>query len=319
MNSGTGWTKRHKQSVAKVVKPTINHASHRLLIWILILVVLPAGVLSAFMIMSAKASADEQIMQGILSRERAEIDDSLLKRRLSQESAYRKYARREATTFIATGTGSFSGAPALSMWGHIDPTKLDSIVNKQHPIYPLDFSPNVIPITCGDGQEAEMVSAAKNDLTALCEAAAVAHAPLFVTSSYRSYVDQLDVYRWWIDYGAVGGADSDSAQPGYSEHQLGLSIDFASPSGAALEAFAGTPQYTWLQENAWKYGFIQRYTTANELITGYNAEVWHYRYVGKAVAADYVKSHAISLEQYWHISGGTYDKAIYTTIPADAK
>lgn len=321
MNSGTGWTKRHKQMQmpAVIAEPDIEHPSHRLFIWLLVLVVLPASIAAGFLVLSAKTKADEQIAQSALSREQAYVTYGLLKQRLTQESAYRQYARRVATTMITAGTANLSGAPALSKWGHNDPTKLDSIVNKQHPIYPLNFVPQLADIPCGSGGTAELVPSAKDDFTALCEAAAGAGVPLLVTSSYRSYTDQIDIYHWWVTSRGEAAAERASALPGYSEHQLGLSVDFATPSGLSLESFEGSPQQQWLHENSWKYGFIQRYTETDQQISGYDVEAWHYRYVGRAVATAYMKSGATSLEQYWHVSGGSYDKAVYTTMPAEAK
>lgn len=319
MNSGTGWTKRHKQIPTSIAEPLVKHPSHRLFIWLLVLIVVPCGVASTFLVISAKTKTDEQAAQLALDREQTNIAYSLLKQRLTQESAYQQYARRIAATFITSGAGDFSGAPILSKWGHNDPTKLDSIVNKQHPIYPLNFVPQLAEIPCGSGGTAELVPSAKDDFTALCDAAAGAGVPLLVTSSYRSYTDQIDIYHWWVTSRGEAAAERASALPGYSEHQLGLSVDFATPSGLSLESFEGSPQQKWLLENSWKYGFIQRYTDADQQISGYDTEAWHYRYIGRSVAEAYRKSGATSLEQYWHVSGGTYDKTVYTTMPADAK
>ncbi len=67
------------------------------------------------------------------------------------------------------------------------------------------------------------------------------------------------------------------AEPGYSEHHLGLAIDINVPGAST---FKGTKQCTWLHEHCWEYGFIIRYQEDKEKITGYTAEAWHIRYVG---------------------------------------
>jgi D-alanyl-D-alanine carboxypeptidase len=51
-------------------------------------------------------------------------------------------------------------------------------------------------------------------------------------------------------------------------------------------------------ENAYKYGFILRYTKTNEKITGYKEEAWHFRYVGEEIAK-YIFEKNISDEEYY--------------------
>lgn len=70
------------------------------------------------------------------------------------------------------------------------------------------------------------------------------------------------------------------AIPGRSEHQLGMAIDMVALPTYKLADFKNTPEYAWLSENAWRYGFIQSYPAGKESITGYIAEPWHWRYVG---------------------------------------
>ncbi|MBQ8653848.1 MAG: D-alanyl-D-alanine carboxypeptidase family protein [Clostridia bacterium] len=66
------------------------------------------------------------------------------------------------------------------------------------------------------------------------------------------------------------------ADPGSSEHHLGLAFDITVPG----VSFKGTKQARWMAENCWEYGFILRYTEEKESITGFIAEPWHFRYVG---------------------------------------
>lgn len=65
--------------------------------------------------------------------------------------------------------------------------------------------------------------------------------------------------------------------PGYSEHHTGLAVDF----NDVEDDFRETEAYTWLQEHAAEYGFVERYPKGKESITGIDYEPWHYRYVGK--------------------------------------
>jgi LAS superfamily LD-carboxypeptidase LdcB len=76
------------------------------------------------------------------------------------------------------------------------------------------------------------------------------------------------------------------ALPGHSEHQLGVAVDLKSGNDPteSYDRFKESLEYAWLTENAWKYGFVQSYQIGKESITGYIAEPWHWRYVGKEYA-----------------------------------
>ena len=83
------------------------------------------------------------------------------------------------------------------------------------------------------------------------------------------------------------------AEPGTSEHELGLAVDI----NADDDRSTGDEVYAWLAENAYKYGFIQRYPEDKTEITGIDYEPWHYRYVGKSAAGEIYKS-GECLEEY---------------------
>lgn len=89
------------------------------------------------------------------------------------------------------------------------------------------------------------------------------------------------------------------AKPEHSEHQLGAVLDFKSGSDASfvLDAFKKSPEYTWLDNHAAEYGFVRSYPDDKELITGYKAEPWHWRYVGveNAIA---IKSSGLTPYEY---------------------
>lgn len=65
------------------------------------------------------------------------------------------------------------------------------------------------------------------------------------------------------------------APPGYSQHMLGIAVDFA-PSNWE---FASTPQYKWLQENGHKYQFVETYPEFN--LQKVPWEAWHWAYTEK--------------------------------------
>lgn len=185
---------------------------------------------------------------------------------------------------------------------HGDPSRIDVLVNKAHCLSPLNFAPSDLVSINGYLLSAK----AAPDLQAMLQAAANAGLTINMTSSYRSYENQVTTYNGWVaTNGSTEAADTVSARPGYSEHQTGFAVDLGT-SSCALECFAGTPHYTWLQQHAADYGFIQRYHAGFEGITGYNPEAWHYRYVGRETALDMKAKGIKTLEQYWNISGGTY-------------
>ena len=78
------------------------------------------------------------------------------------------------------------------------------------------------------------------------------------------------------------GANKFSAEQGYSEHQLGTTIDFTTPAlGASFSAFDTTSAYEWLQGNAHRFGFVLSYPKGNAY---YIYEPWHWRFVGVELA-----------------------------------
>lgn len=68
-----------------------------------------------------------------------------------------------------------------------------------------------------------------------------------------------------------------AALPGASEHESGTAFDV---TAYGHRDFTRTPQYAWLYDNCWDYGFILRYPSDKTQVTGTPAESWHYRYVG---------------------------------------
>ena len=83
------------------------------------------------------------------------------------------------------------------------------------------------------------------------------------------------------------------AIPDTSEHQLGLSVDI----NADTDKCSSEKVYPWLDENAYKYGFVKRYPEDKTDITGISNEPWHYRYVGTTVAK-IMKEENLCLEEY---------------------
>lgn len=118
---------------------------------------------------------------------------------------------------------------------------------------------------------------------------------LVINSSYRSYEEQEEICDTYRELYGENYVLNYVAMPGFSEHQTGLSFDVGSKDS---NVFAESEEYEWIQENAHKYGFIQRFPSKYQAITGFRAEPWHYRYVGKKIAT-YIYEHDISFEEYY--------------------
>jgi D-alanyl-D-alanine carboxypeptidase len=105
---------------------------------------------------------------------------------------------------------------------------------------------------------------------------------LRVISAYRSFSTQATLKSGYqVIYGA-GTANQFSADQGYSEHQLGTTVDFTTPDlKDKFDTFDQTTAYTWLNKNAYKYGFILSYPKGNAY---YVYEPWHWRFVGVDLA-----------------------------------
>lgn len=118
---------------------------------------------------------------------------------------------------------------------------------------------------------------------------------LVINSSYRSYDDQEEICNQYKELYGDSYVQKYVALPGFSEHQTGLAFDIGSTKS---NVFANSKEYEWVQDNAYKYGFIQRFPKGYEDITGFRAEPWHYRYVGKKIAK-YIYENKITYEEYY--------------------
>ena len=120
---------------------------------------------------------------------------------------------------------------------------------------------------------------------------------LIITSGFRTYKTQEELYEEYQDYYGKEEADRIAARPGFSEHQTGLCLDIMTYD-TDMEDFESTKEFEWMQKNAYKYGFILRYPKDKEYITGYDYESWHYRYVGKEVAKE-INDLGITFDEYY--------------------
>ena len=121
-----------------------------------------------------------------------------------------------------------------------------------------------------------------------------------IDSGYRSYKYQGDVLKKFIEEVGEERAKMTVAEPGKSEHQTGLALDFCLfINGVYTDDITDEQEETeWIHKNCHRYGFILRYPKGKEDITGYNYEPWHLRYVGNKLAKEIYES-GITLEEYY--------------------
>lgn len=176
------------------------------------------------------------------------------------------------------------------------------IVNKTYPVA-KDFipkntkNPNPEKYTnaCQDCINIE----AYNEWTKMKSDAAAVGINLWIQSGYRPYVLQEKLYNGYVSRDGKSEADRYSARAGYSEHQTGLCFDINNPS----RSFNGTTEAKWINDNAYRFGYILRYPEGKENETGYMYESWHIRYVGKELAEKlYNNGDWITLEDYLGIT-----------------
>ncbi len=106
---------------------------------------------------------------------------------------------------------------------------------------------------------------------------------LKIISAYRSFEEQADLKGQFSQiYGT--GANTFSADQGYSEHQLGTTVDITDKATAGTyTSFENTEAFVWLQDNAHRFGFILSYPKNNNF---YIYEPWHWRFIGRDLAKD---------------------------------
>lgn len=232
-------------------------------------------------------------------------------------------------TFRIKGTSSLPGIDEDPDWGDItnvefindlseyeqymNPADRDAyliLVNKTNLISAEDVPENLVSIkdVRKDGRKEQMVECAEKALEALfIELRSAGYTDVSVTSGYRSYNKQVSLFSTYLQREMANNPSLSEAQakeivltysafPGTSEHQTGLCCDMHNLPSADV-SFANKAAYTWLKENAHKFGFIIRFPEDKVDITGYSFEPWHYRFVGRYHATRIYKL-GMCLEEY---------------------
>lgn len=193
--------------------------------------------------------------------------------------AYKKWYEEYEESDLTKG--AFIIASKIYHLGEYVPTDLVNVENGYH----LSKAPQLKKI-------------AWQAFKAMADAAKEEKVKFYIISAYRSYESQKIIYNNYLKTDPQEVVDTYSSRYGFSDHQIGLSVDVRSKKDETFDDFINTKAYAWLKENAYKYGFIQRYPKGKEKITGYMNEPWHYRYVGKD-AAKIIHDNNITFEEYY--------------------
>lgn len=211
-----------------------------------------------------------------------------------------------ATAQVVNGSGQ-----ALPACGYEDrPTTYTAYTDWQQTLLdtlyklPADYAPNDLVPLRQAGLESDLLvrEIIIADLRALVDEARALGHPLAVQSAYRSYDYQVRTFDYWVNLNGRETALVTSARAGHSEHQLGTAVDFRSQDGPAawdLDDWAETPAGAWTVANAWRYGFVLSYPRNSQDTVCYSYEPWHYRYMGRELAAQIHNSGLTLREWLW--------------------
>lgn len=159
---------------------------------------------------------------------------------------------------------------------------------------PLDYvPPDLVPASeAGVTGEAaaRLVSAAiVDDLAAMLAAWRAAGLEISIESAYRSAASQAATFDSWArTLGYAAGLER-AARAGHSEHQLGTALDLTSPGweGRVGDWATESAEGAWMAEHGWEYGFVMSYPAGATPETCFGYEPWHYRWVGRELAAEH--------------------------------
>ena len=160
------------------------------------------------------------------------------------------------------------------------------LVDKRH-LLPDGYTPqNLVMLDTGraymiNRKDLSLTKTAEQALQKMALAAKQDGITLVVSSSYRSYTYQKNLFDRYVRESGEKEAERFSARAGTSQHQLGTVVDF----GSISDEFAQTRAGKWVLKNAAKYGWALSFPQGYEAVTGYVWESWHYRYIGATACA----------------------------------
>ncbi len=273
---------------------------NRLQTFLIVLVIINLGIIGYFGYQNYLLKKNKLFLEGELSRTKADfastkkdletlidsIEQELAKTKTERDDFELKYSeeKNRMDSFSSQIEGIQGTVGTLEKLSQTD----EELLEKYSKVYFL--SENYIPRAfvkiepkyTFDTQEDYLIyDKIWQFLQEMLIAAENANIHIRIVSAYRSFGTQSELkLSYKMTYGS--GANRFSADQGYSEHQLGTTIDFTTEEiGASFSIFDKTTAYQWLLENAYKYGFILSYPEGNQY---YQFEPWHWRFVGRGLA-----------------------------------
>lgn len=163
-----------------------------------------------------------------------------------------------------------------------DDVSLFYLIDKKHNIGSEYVPKNLVSLKKNDTfninrNDLSLRPEAYDSLLKMAIAAKKDNITLLVSSTYRSYEYQKNLFEKWVRIDGLEEAERESARAGTSQHQLGVAVDF----GSIDDSFADTDMGKWMYENAHDYGWSLSFPKNYEDVTGYRWESWHFRYIGK--------------------------------------
>ncbi len=211
----------------------------------------------------------------------------------------RKFTKPVASATAVTIKDQIFGAKLALPITVVTTTKGDNLlvlINKKIRL-PQNYVPSDLVVVEGFGS-ARLRSEAAGKLLEMFAAAKSENINLTIVSPYRSYQDQVSVFNSWVASAGLKSAETFSAHPGFSQHQLGTAVDVGAVGKSTFsDSFGKTLEGVWLATNGYKYGYVMSYPAGKEAITGYSYEPWHFRYIGVGNAQSMVNAGLI-LEEY---------------------
>jgi D-alanyl-D-alanine carboxypeptidase len=234
----------------------------------------------------------DPVGQYLVERDPELIFDEFLQRILEKAEIPPEFIRRTASlaaegpAFILDLLAAMEGDPCLR-----------TLVDKKNPL-PPGYEPEDLAELGGASYRVGrpgllLRRAAADALEEMAAAAAAEGVTLTVSSAYRSFTYQEEVYARNVREMGQEAADRESARPGYSQHQTGLAADF----GSIDDSFAQTAAGRWVLANAGRFGWSLSFPQDYEAVTGYRWESWHYRYVGLDLCA-FINTYFDGIQQY---------------------
>ncbi|MDR1257180.1 MAG: M15 family metallopeptidase, partial [Spirochaetaceae bacterium] len=166
---------------------------------------------------------------------RRRLDETLLAAGIPYDMGYRIRAADKAV-FLPDLLAAQEGDPFLRR-----------LVDKRHAL-PEGYEPDDLVTLGSNGSyrigrsDLRLRRAAADALERMAQAARADGVTLTASSAYRSFDYQTEVYNRNVRISGQETADRESSRPGFSQHQLGLAVDF----GSITDEFAETAAGRWI-------------------------------------------------------------------------